>query len=78
MGCVHDDGNGWCTGRYDGFGCIKGVCESYTVQASESGFCTGIVGRGTYCFKYNRFYCAGKDNCGNKNQYKRLLKMNFP
>lgn len=75
MVCIHDDGNGWCTGRYEGFGCIQGVCEDYSSKESDSGFCSGIVGGGTYCFKYNRFYCAGKENCANENYYTKMLKV---
>ena len=75
MVCIYDDGNGWCTGKYEGFGCIKGMCQDYKVDENDSGFCSGVVGGGTYCFKYNRFFCAGKDNCGNEGYYTKMLKV---
>ncbi len=75
MACKYDDGKGWCTGRYEGFGCIKGMCDDYAPEESDSGFCSGVVGGGTYCFKYNRFYCAGKENCGNEIYYAKMLKV---
>ncbi|MFO7791953.1 MAG: hypothetical protein R6W73_03090 [Candidatus Saliniplasma sp.] len=29
---------------------------------------------GIYCEKYNRFYCAGKDNCESKEEYMDHMK----
>ena len=29
---------------------------------------------GLYCKKYNRFYCAGKENCENEEEYMKHMK----
>lgn len=29
---------------------------------------------GIYCKKYNRFYCAGKENCENEEEYMKHMK----
>ncbi|UCE37860.1 MAG: hypothetical protein JSW00_01035 [Thermoplasmata archaeon] len=77
MICKYDDGNGWCTSKFEGFGCIKERCEIYAPKNDEGNECSGIAGQGIYCRKYNRFFCAGKENCTNQNKYNRKLKMNF-
>ena len=93
MVCKYDDGDGWCTGKFKGFGCIKSKCDLYTriengsqectgMQAKDtvpetSGKrdCNGMPGDGTYCYKYNRFFCAGKENCADSHSYVKEMKM---
>lgn len=75
MVCEYDDGNGWCTGKFKGFGCIKGRCDSYSPIEFKEQDCIDLPGKGTYCHKYHRFFCAGKDNCEDGINYLRKLKM---
>jgi len=75
MICKFDDGNGWCTDRFKGFGCIKERCEDFIPAEDERDECTGMEGKGTYCNKYNRFFCAGKENCADSKTYVKKLKM---
>jgi len=75
MTCKYDDGKGWCTGKFSGFGCIKDRCDSYAPAEDERYSCTGKPGDGTYCHKYKRFYCAGMENCADAKNYIRKLKM---
>ncbi|MEE9152018.1 MAG: hypothetical protein V3U20_09335 [Thermoplasmata archaeon] len=75
MVCIYDDGNGWCSGRFRDFGCIKGRCDDFAPSTKDRGECTGIEGKGTYCYRYNRFYCAGMENCTDQRSYIRKLEM---
>ena len=75
MICKYDDGNGWCTGKFKGFGCIKNKCDDYTPNNNIGDECPDIEGNGIYCHKYNRFYCAGKENCIDSASYIRKLEM---
>lgn len=74
MVCEYDDGNGWCTGRYRGFGCIKDSCEVNNKPENGEGNCADVKGDGVYCHRFNRFYCAGKENCTDNTSYLRDLK----
>ena len=75
MICKYDDGNGWCTGKFKGFGCIKNNCDSYTPAENVEDDCKGLEGKGIYCPKYKRFYCAGKENCSDITDYIRKMEM---
>ncbi len=75
MTCKYDDGNGWCTGKFKGFGCIKRKCDSYLSAGNEKGDCTCIPGNGTYCYKYNLFFCAGEENCIDSKTYTKKMEM---
>lgn len=77
MICRFDDGNGWCTEQFKGFGCIKDRCGSFIPKDGKTKDCTGIEGRGTYCVRYNRFYCAGKENCTDSTKYIKKLEMSM-
>ncbi|UCG68573.1 MAG: hypothetical protein JSV09_12295 [Thermoplasmata archaeon] len=77
MICKFDDGKGWCTEQFKGFGCIKEKCDNYTPAIGDGEKCKGIEGKGTYCHRYNRFYCAGKENCTDSTRYIKKLKMSM-
>jgi hypothetical protein len=40
-------------------------------NAGSGGTCQYDMGYGVYCKKYGRFYCAGKENCGNAGDFMR-------
>jgi hypothetical protein len=75
MICEFNDGNGWCTTEFKGFGCIKNRCDSYSPKTGKDMKCSGIEGEGTYCHLYNRFYCVGKENCTDSSKYIKKMKM---
>lgn len=75
MMCEYDDGNGWCTGKYKGFGCIKNKCSVLKASDEFDDGCPGIAGEGMYCSKFNRFFCAGEENCTDTASYNRKLEM---
>ena len=67
MHCKHLSREGLCEGEYSGYACIKKHCSSYR----EAMNCEFKEGSGDYCKKYGRFYCAGKENCGNAGDFMR-------
>lgn len=47
--------------------------DSYEPKENQEDTCP-MTECGLYCKKYNRFYCAGKDNCQTKEEYMQHMK----
>lgn len=54
-----------CTGRYNGFACIRKQCSYY----QEAQKCEFHESTGDYCRKYGRFGCVGKGSCESLSDY---------
>ncbi len=65
MHCKFIDAKGICTGKYQGYACIKKQCPSQ----QEAMTCEFRDRSGDYCKKYNRFGCVGKDSCSSLADY---------
>lgn len=63
--CRHLAKDGICTGRYEGYACIKEQC-ALVKQSKE---CEHHEVSGDYCRRYARFGCVGKDNCSSLTDY---------
>ena len=57
--CRYLTKDGKCTGKYDGYACIRDQCT----LVKESKRCEYHEVTGDYCRKYARFGCVGKENC---------------
>ena len=83
-------GWGTCRYRYRGAYCAHGgvdgrhcvgeeACGLITHErdgAHRHSDCSREQWFGLYCAKYQRFYCAGKENCGTAESYLRHLTTN--
>ena len=69
MRCDNLTPDGKCSGKYEGFSCIKEKCKADRRTRCE--FCTP---EGFYCLKYRRFECVGAENCGTLQQYMEFVK----
>lgn len=69
MRCDKLTPEGKCSGKYEGFGCIKEKCKADRRTRCE--FCTP---EGFYCLKYRRFECVGAENCSTLQQYMEFVK----
>lgn len=47
--------------------------DSYDEENVQEDTCP-MTECGLYCKKYNRFYCAGKENCENEEEYMKHMK----
>ena len=65
MLCKFMSSSGRCTGRYEGYACIKSDCAYWR----ESHSCEFHDVTGDYCRKYARFGCVGKDCCDSLSDY---------
>lgn len=65
MHCKFIDSKGICTGKYQGYACIKKQCPSQ----QEAMACEFRDRSGDYCKKYNRFGCVGKESCSSLADY---------
>lgn len=65
MRCRYLSSGGLCTGRYQGYACIKRHC----VHFKQAQACEHHDETGDYCRKYARFGCVGKDSCGTLAEY---------
>jgi hypothetical protein len=74
MVCEFDDGKGWCTGKFKGFGCVKSKCELYTPNPDKKSHCSESPRKGVYCYKFNRFFCAGLNDCIDSASYFRKME----
>jgi hypothetical protein len=63
--CKFIDSKGICTGKYQGYACIKKQCPSQ----QEAMACEFRDRSGDYCKKYNRFGCVGKESCSSLADY---------
>ena len=67
--CQHLGHDGKCHGQYKGFLCIKDKCR---MQRTEH--CPHSAEEGSYCHKFQRFECIGKENCGSYDDYVLFLR----
>ncbi len=75
MTCRYDDGKGWCTGRLEGFACVGNKCLDHPGYASKNGECPDQTGEGVYCPRYNKFFCAGKDQCSDHDHIIKMMRI---
>lgn len=47
--------------------------ETYEQEEAQEDTCP-MTECGIYCKKYNRFYCAGRENCETKEEYMKHMK----
>lgn len=65
MLCRFLSSKGLCTGKYDGYGCIKSDCAYWR----ESHQCEHHDLTGDYCWKFARFGCVGRGSCDSISDY---------
>ena len=65
MHCRYLARDGHCTGKYDGYACIREHCS--ILQDAKK--CEFHEESGDYCRKYARFGCVGRDNCDSLADY---------
>ncbi|MDH3365806.1 MAG: hypothetical protein OEM29_07400 [Thermoplasmata archaeon] len=65
MLCRFLSADGLCTGKYEGYSCIKSDC-AYWRMSHE---CEHHDSTGDYCRKFARFGCVGKDSCHSISDY---------
>jgi len=75
MTCRYIDGKGWCTGRLEGFACVGSKCCDHPEYPKEKEYCPDKAGKGTYCHRYNKFFCAGKNHCSDHDYYLRMMRL---
>jgi len=69
--CKYLDGDGKCTGKYEGFRCIEDKCQYYIRITTQ--VCEHLTAEG-YCKKYRKFYCAGIGNCDTEAEYDAMME----
>lgn len=58
MSCKYLDKDGRCSGKYNGFACIKSQCSYFKETVDKLLNCPYSVEKGLYCKKYKSFLCT--------------------
>ncbi len=69
MNCRLQDSNGWCTGPYEGFGCIKDKCYVFRETKRKLSECPDLIEEGLYCAKYESPLCTFGAPCDTLEEY---------